>query len=82
MQSTIFEHKGVLIQVNYTLGSDGKPDFDSAHSLDGDYRPVGCDLLPLLADCVMLAGPDVGDWLLNGVLRADPQPVDFADTTI
>lgn len=42
----IFEHSGVLLHVDYTLGDPTL--FNCVRALGPDYQPVGPDLLPLI----------------------------------
>ena len=52
----IFELSGVLLNVQY---SATKPDitFYSVHVMDGNYRCVGPDLMPMLHDTLVLTTP-------------------------
>lgn len=48
MARHLFEHKGVILQVDYERLEDGTPDFQSIRTLGDDYRPVGPELRFLL----------------------------------
>lgn len=48
----IYEHNGVLLQVDYF---DTKPvTINSVYALGADYKPTGPDLTPLLTDAIVL----------------------------
>lgn len=56
MSKQLFEHAGVLLQVQYEVVHD-EVVFESVHALDADYRPVGPDLTSLLDDMLICDTP-------------------------
>lgn len=50
----IYEHNGVLLDVEYEPATDASgPYFKGIHVMDVDYRPIGPDLRPLLMHVVI-----------------------------
>jgi hypothetical protein len=56
LQTQIVEHAGVLLWVEYDDVSP--PTFNTVRVLDGEYRPVGPNLVPLLNDLVLILKPE------------------------
>lgn len=57
MPSLVYESAGVNLRVEYSVAPDNIPVFESIRVLDGDYRPCGPELLPLLANLLYLHTP-------------------------
>jgi hypothetical protein len=64
MNTQIIDRSGVLMQVSYEEGRPATPDapaepitFHSVFVLDGDYRPTGPDILPLLDGMTVMISP-------------------------
>jgi hypothetical protein len=64
----IFEHNGVLLQVDYF--ADTKPvTINSVHALGTDYKPIGPDLTPLLEEALVLTGATEAEHFLSLVAK-------------
>ena len=53
---TIFEHAGIMLDVDYTPGADedGGAIFNKIRVLGENYKPVGPDLIPLLMSSMIM----------------------------
>lgn len=60
----IYEHAGIMLDVQYTNDSsaqDGMPTFHSIRVMDSNYRPTGPDLRPMLHNTlIILQDPQPG----------------------
>lgn len=54
MQTTIFEHAGVMLNVKYTMEADRIPTFHEIRVLGDDYKPTGPDLTGLLNTTLLM----------------------------
>lgn len=54
MKKYIFEHCGVMLHVDYTTSPSGMPEFHNIQVMDGNYRPTGPDLRPLLHQTLII----------------------------
>lgn len=59
MKHHIFEHCGVMLHVDYSNDQHGIAQFHDIRVMDGNYRPCGPDLRPLLHQALLITNAPV-----------------------
>ena len=75
----LFEYMGVLLIIEYTLDSDGVPEFTSVRATDNTYAPVGTEMLHLFNDMFIIESSIGNDIYIDKFLSHVAKQIDGDD---
>lgn len=70
----IFEHAGVMLEVDYSPGTkaDPQPTFHTIHVIDANYRACGPNLIPFLHNTLRMVALGEAETFLSTIVADLP----------